>query len=102
MHYTLSPAGYTLWSDGTVLFENQPEIAIVVDTATGTLHKHGQVAYAQAWHKKTQEAFRKHGFGDMADDIVCVCGAFDVEDINRCLSHTGYAGHLVKKILAES
>ena len=66
------------------------EIALCIDTETGTLHKHGDPAHVEAWHNKARAAYQqlspKH-----AEALVLLRGKLDVNEVNRCINTQGYA-----------
>lgn len=76
------------------------EIAIVFDKENFTLHKHGSPDKVLQWYNTAREKFIKGGFPEVAEDLVMIQGAFPVEEINRCLSTSGYIEVLWKKLQA--
>ena len=77
------------------------EPAIAFDKESGTLHKHGDVALVTAWAEKARAKFRDGGFPEMADDLVVLSGKFPLEDLNKCLSHSGYCKVLFERMQHE-
>lgn len=66
------------------------EVALVFDRSAWILHKHGKPEVVQAWYNTAREKFQTAGFEDMANDLVMIQGAFPIEELNRCLSTSGY------------
>jgi hypothetical protein len=75
------------------------EVSLAFDRDEGVLHKHGAPAMVEAWQKGTQAKLRASGLTDMADSIVVITGRFELDDLNRCLTHTGYVGTLYTRLL---
>ncbi|WP_298705818.1 hypothetical protein [Variovorax gossypii] len=67
------------------------EIALGIDVEDGTLHKHGPVDRVNEWHVLTSKQLRVGGATELADHLVVVSGRFPLEEVNKCLTHTGYA-----------
>lgn len=102
-HYKTNFSQYVLMDGKTCLYGPYDQISICFDRDSGTLHKHGEPGRVAAWHEKTTKAFRECGYAEyaeMADDLVCVTGRFPLEEINKCISCSGYAGIFYKKLLA--
>ena len=77
------------------------EVSIAFDKESGTLHKHGSREMVERWADNAKSKFRESGFGEMADDIVVITGAFDLNDINRCITTSGYIGVLFARLQKE-
>jgi len=105
-HYELNCGQYVLHNGDKPIGPVLDEVAIAFDRESGTLHKHGSVENVQAWVDKSQQRLRESasagGLGrlaaQMADDLVIVTGKFPVEEVNRCLSTSGYVLHMVEKL----
>jgi len=76
------------------------EIALGIDIENGTLHKHGPAERVHEWHVVTSKQLRAGGAGEFADHLVVVTGRFPLEEINKCLTHTGYAKVFHQKLAA--
>ena len=106
MEYRLNAGQFVLHAKRPFSHELEPvgrvldEIALAIDTVDGILHKHGPAEKVSAWHAKTTQALRAAGADEMADHLVVVTGRFPLEEVNRCLSITTYAGHFYQKLLA--
>jgi hypothetical protein len=74
------------------------EVAIAFDKEAGVLHKHGIPENVTKWYNTTREKLISSGFPEMADDLILIQGAFPVEELNKCLSTTGYIGVFWKKL----
>lgn len=68
------------------------KIAIAYDKGTYTLHKHGDPSIVNKWAEDTRASFRSHGYNDMANDVTVleIDKQVPVDEINRCLSTSGY------------
>lgn len=98
--YKLNDGQYVLYDGEDPIGPCLEEVAIALDKASGTLHKHGDPALVAKWFQHTQAKFRAAGFDDIADDLVVISGRFALEDLNRCISTSGYAGRLYQRLLA--
>lgn len=74
------------------------EVAICFDKEAGVLHKHGIPEHVYNWHITSCDKFNKAGFPEMAQDLVVIQGAFPVEELNKCLSTSGYITTFWKKL----
>lgn len=106
-HYELNCGQYVLHNGDKPIGPVLNEVAIAFDRESGTLHKHGSVENVQAWVDKSQKRLRESAtasgsLGDlvakMANDLVIVSGKFPVEEVNRCLSTSGYVLRMVEKL----
>lgn len=95
-NYRLIEGGlYQLYWDDQPALKPMKEVALLIDVEAGSLLKHGHPELVQAHFERYQSQFRSLNLkvGDqIADDLVCITGAFDVEELNKCLAITGYAG----------
>jgi hypothetical protein len=73
-------------------------VAIALDKDSGTLHKHGSPEYVEKWCEAARTKFRTHGYHDMAAQLVVITGRFPLEELNRCLRISGYAGKFYGRI----
>lgn len=89
---------YVLHDEGEPIGKPLDEVAIALDKDSGTLHKHGSPEYVEKWCKAARMKFRTHGYHDMAAQLVVISGRFPIEEINRCISISGYAGKLYGRI----
>lgn len=74
------------------------EVAICFDKESGTLHKHGIPANVEQWYVNARKKFIDGGFPEMAEDLIMIQGAFPVEELNKCLSTTGYISKFWKDL----
>lgn len=74
------------------------EVAICFDRDCGTLLKHGSPATIEAWCVEKSKKYRDAGLHDVADSMIVLSGAFPVEEINKCLSITGYCKRFMEKM----
>lgn len=98
--YKLNCGQYVLHDGEDPIGPCLDEVAIAFDKESGTLHKHGNPEWVAKWHQETQAKFRQAGFDDMADALIVITGRFDLEDLNRCLSTSGYVARLYQRLLA--
>lgn len=101
LHYRKIDEGYQLYDGAEPRTPVLPEIAIALDKSSGTLHKHGACENVSNWYAATRGRLLIAGLTEMANDLVMVSGRFDVEELNRCLSTSGYAGRFFARLSAE-
>lgn len=94
--HTKPPMGGDLVPTGRVL----DEISLAIDIVEGNLHKHGVPELVSAWHAETSRKLREGGCAEWADNLVVVTGRFPVEEVNKCVSATSYAGVFYKRLVA--
>lgn len=77
------------------------QVALCIDTSPdgGGLMKHGAPEMVQAYAKKSQAKLRALA-PDWASAIVVATGRFPLEELNRCLTTTGYAAAMYRKLQA--
>lgn len=90
---------YILHRDGEPYGAPLQAVGLAIDIESGTLHKHGNPDRVQEWVTDAQAKFNNAGFPDMANTLVCLVGPFPVEELNKCLTITGYAGVLYQKVI---
>lgn len=98
-NYRLNCGQYVLHQGDKPIGPVMDEVAIAFDRECGTLHKHGSVEMVRQWLQKSQDTFRQAGFPDMAENLIMIAGRFDLEDLNRCLSTTGYLAQFYPRLL---
>lgn len=76
------------------------DVGLVFDDRTGTLHKHGDPNMVAKWHKNAAEKFKSAGFDEMAHSLVMIMGRFPLDELNKCLDISDYAGRFYQKVLA--
>lgn len=96
--YRLNCGQYVLHKDLSPIGPVMDEVALCIDAENGVLHKHGIPAVVGRWHYMTANRLREHGFDDMAKSMVVIQGRFTLEELNRCLSTSGYALKLLNSI----
>lgn len=74
------------------------EIAIAFDKESFTLLKHGSPENVNKWYQTARAKYIEAGFEDMAQALVVIQGAFPVEEVNKCLSHSGYIQKFWEKL----
>lgn len=90
------PMGGDLVPVGRVL----DKVALAIDIAEGTLHKHGIPEQVSAWQAETSQRLRAGGCAEWADNLVTITGRFPVEEVNKCISIQGYAGSFYARLVA--
>lgn len=73
-------------------------VAIAFDASTGHLHEHGNPARIHSWAMGARRRLRAAGAQDSANDIVVVSGPLPVDEINKCLSMTGYCRRMFARL----
>lgn len=96
--YQFNCGQYVLYKDGQPTTKPSDTIALCIDKDSGVLHKHGDPERVRQWHATNVRALRQAGCADWADHMVVVEGRFPLEEINRCLSNTGYASTFFEKL----
>lgn len=103
-----SPGAYNLVSvnldsgETEILQHIGPEVSLAFDKETGTLHKHGIPSLVLGWCAQSAKTLRDAGFSDMADALVCITGAFPVEELDKILNNSGYVGRFYVKLQAQA
>ncbi|GBG14586.1 uncharacterized protein NMK_2185 [Novimethylophilus kurashikiensis] len=97
--YKLNCGQYVLHEGDDPIGAVMDEVSICFDKESGTLHKHGRPELVQDWHAKAQAKYREAGFDEMADELIVITGRFALEDLNRCLSTSGYVGVFYNRLL---
>ncbi|VTU43996.1 hypothetical protein [Variovorax sp. RA8] len=106
MEYRLNCGQYVLHAKRPFSADLEPvgppldQISIAIDTAEGTLQKHGQPDRVAAWYANTSKKLRDAGCGEWADNLVVVTGRFPVEEVNKCVGAMSYAGIFYKRLVA--
>lgn len=96
--YRLNCDDYVLHRDGQPIGPLLPTVAIAFDKETGTLHKHGAPASVSAWLRTAQQALRSIGQPDSAEALIMLEGRFPVDELNRCISTSGYILRLYQSL----
>ena len=99
-NYQLNCGQYVLHQGDKPIHRVLDEVSLVFDKECGALYKHGAPEAVQKWLTKTQAKFRAGGFDGMAETLVCITGRFELDDLNRCLSTTGYVRTLYERLQA--
>lgn len=99
MHYKIIDGNYRLFDgDEDLNCVNAEMVAVGFDRDSGTLHKHGSPESIHEWAEKTRGKYRAAGFADMANDLVVMSGRFPVDELNKCISTSGYCKILYEKL----
>ena len=75
-------------------------VAIAFDVRTGELHQHGTPARIHSWAMGARRRLRAAGALEIANDIVVVSGPLPVDELNKCLSITGYCRRMFHRLAA--
>lgn len=97
--YRLDGTQYTFFLDGEPLFVTD-EVALLISRRTGGLIKHGPPNGVTALHAESRKAYLAKGMQPEANDLICFIGKFPVEDLNKMVSISDYAGRFFQKLLA--
>ncbi|KVP65531.1 hypothetical protein WJ96_03965 [Burkholderia ubonensis] len=77
-----------------------PEVAILFDQASEMVLKHGAPELVHPEADTTRARLKEEGFERLANDLVCITGAFDLEELNKVVSCTNYIGVFYKKLMS--
>lgn len=78
----------------------QDQLGLAIQLDTGSLVKHGDPETVAAWATKERTKLRAAGLNEWADALVVVSGRFPLEEVNKCLSNTTYAGDFYRRLAA--
>lgn len=98
--YSLNCLQYVLMQDDVPILRPLDEVSLAFDKEYGTLHKHGAPEMVDAWFKKKQASLRESGLVEWADNLVVITGRFPLDDLNKCLSTSGYVLRMYTQVLA--
>ncbi len=91
---------YALTDNGEFIGPPLTEIAIAFSRSDGTLHKHGGVTMVENWATEARQKLRSGDLSDWADDLIVLSGPLDIDEINKCISTTGYCKRYYERVLA--
>lgn len=97
-HYKLVCGQYVLHDGDGPIGQPRDEVMLCFDAESGTLHKHGAPEAVSRWHQEAQKKYRNVGFHEMADQLVAITGRFPLEELNRCLSTSGYVARMYDRL----
>jgi hypothetical protein len=89
--YTIENGQY-IFSLGDKRIVAGKEVAILFDKASNSVLKHGKPEYVQADAEIHRKSLATEGFDALADDLMVIVGAFDLEELNKVVSGTNYIG----------
>lgn len=98
LNYKLNCSDYVLHEGDKPIGKILPNVAIAFDLESGTMHKHGAQEMVEKWRNAKVKSLVAAGFDDMANDLVVICGRFQLGDLNKCLNTSGYVLQLYRKI----
>lgn len=96
--YKTNCGQYVLHRDDKPIGPLLDEVSIAFDSASGTMHKHGDPQMVSRWLENTRKKFIDSGFPDMADDLVILTGRFELKDLNAFISTSGYIGRFYQRL----
>lgn len=109
-NYRMICGQYTLHRGDTPVQAPMDEVALAIDIDSGTLHKHGKPESVRKWVFHTKQKLGEGIFGlppeeravrhEMISALVVLQGRFELEDLNKCLAISGYAGRLYQQAQA--
>ncbi|MBU9199787.1 hypothetical protein KTD31_00040 [Burkholderia multivorans] len=67
-----------------------PEVAILFDRQSNCILKHGKPEFVQAYADASRARLIEEGFSALAEDLVCLEGAFDLEELNKVFVTADY------------
>ena len=98
-NYCLIGTQYVLHKGDQPLGAVLDEVSLAIDTHTGSVLKHGGPEMVTRYVQDTRAALRA-GNPAWADALVQLTGRLKLEDLNKCLSISGFAGKLWAKAQA--
>ncbi|MEJ6003794.1 hypothetical protein [Paucibacter soli] len=97
-NYRLNCGQYVLHDGDRPVRRVLDEVSLAFTETDGVLVKHGDPESVQKWVSTTQGKYRAAGFEESAAGLVCITGRFPLEDLNRCLSTTGFVLNLYARL----
>lgn len=97
--YTIENSSYVLTLGDKRLVAG-PEVAILFDQASEMVLKHGAPELVHPEADTTRARLKDEGFERFANDLVCITGAFDLEELNKVMSCNNYIGVFYKKLMS--
>ncbi len=99
--YTLENSDYVLML-GDKRIVVGPEVSICFDRASNVLLKHGAPELVQGYAATARKRLVAAGHQEMAADLICLTGAFSLEDLNKVVSICDYIGRFYARLVTES
>ncbi|MFK4705650.1 hypothetical protein ABIC83_002489 [Roseateles asaccharophilus] len=99
-NYQLNCGQYVLHQGDTPIHKVLDEVGIAFDSENGVMLKHGDPEFVSQWAERIRKKFRDGGFAEMAAQVVYIAGRFPLDDLNRCLTTTGYVLKLYERLQA--
>ena len=99
-NYRLNCGQYVLHRGDQPVGPVLDEVALALTRDEGVLHKHGAVEGVTQWAEKTRTALRAQGAlgEELAKEIIVISGRFPVDELNNCLTTSGYVLRMLKGI----
>lgn len=103
--YIFEDNKYKLINDNIVVLEAE-DIAIVYSlhtdsnnvTQSAVVHKHGLTENSTEWINKARKAYIDNGFIEEANCLKMIVGKFNLEELNKIISISGYIINVDKKL----
>ena len=100
IQYRFNCGQYVLHEGDDPIAAPRDNIALAFDKISGTLHKHGEPENVKTWHANAVKRYMDAGFDDMASDLIVIEGRFPLDELNKCISTSGYVARMYEKLLA--
>jgi hypothetical protein len=98
--YTIENGLYVASFDGKRIVAGK-EVAILFDKASNLVLKHGKPEHVQTDADFMRRRLVAEGFNALAEDMVLITGAFDLEELNKAMSCTNYIGRFYAQLQEE-
>jgi hypothetical protein len=95
--YTIENGLYVANLKGKRIVAGQ-EVAILFDKASKLVLKHGKPEYVQTDADIMRKRLVAEGFNALAEDLVVITGAFDLEELNKVMSCVNYIGRFYEQL----
>lgn len=98
IHYELNCTDYVLFKGDQPVSKLLQEVSLAFDKEAGVLMKHGSKEMVSTWLVDAQAKFRNGGHPELAEQLIMVTGRFPVDELNKCISISGYVGRFWQKL----
>ena len=98
--YTIENGLYVVSLGNTRIVAGK-EVAILFDKASNLVLKHGKPEYVQTDADVMRKRLASEGFEALAEDLVVITGAFDLEELNKVMSCMNYIGRFYEQLQEE-
>ncbi len=97
--YRFNCGQYVLHRDGNPITAPSDTVAIALSVDMETLLKHGTPSAVSVWLTLTKDRLIEKGQQETADNIVMIEGRFPLDELNRCLTTSGYVMKLYREMM---